>query len=119
MRLLVCGDRNWWDALTIRTELFSRMPSVVIEGEARGADTIAREEAESLGIPVEKYPADWEKHGRAAGPIRNKQMIDEGKPDFVLAFHDDYENSRGTRNMVSQAQDRGIPTTVWHHGRIL
>lgn len=41
-------------------------------------------------------------------PIRNKQMLDEGKPDLVLAFHTDIENSKGTKNMIYQAKKRGI-----------
>jgi hypothetical protein len=85
---------------------------VVIEGEARGADTIAREEAEKLGLTVERYPADWARYGRAAGPIRNKQMLVEGRPDFVLAFSADIERSRGTRNMVDQAIKAGLTADI-------
>jgi len=77
--------------------------SCVIEGEAKGADTMAREWAEHSGISVEKYPADWDTYKRAAGPIRNKQMIDEGKPDVVIGFHQDLESSKGTKNMQTQS----------------
>lgn len=103
MRLLVCGGRDLKDAFLVATVLNSvhksRPITVLIEGEACGADTMARMWAETNGIPVEKYPADWRKHGNAAGPVRNKQMLAEGKPDMVLAF----PGGRGTRNMVAQA----------------
>jgi hypothetical protein len=112
MRLLVCGDRNWSSVESILTQIRSYQPSVVIEGEAKGADTIAREVANHLGIPVLSFPADWKKYGRAAGPIRNAQMLKEGRPDFVLAFHDNIETSKGTKNMVMLAKKAGIPTRV-------
>jgi hypothetical protein len=82
----------------------------VIEGEAPGADTMAREWAEDNGVLPEKFPADWDRYGRAAGPIRNKQMLVEGKPDLVLAFSYDLKTSRGTRNMVTQALAANVET---------
>lgn len=88
-------------------------PAVVIEGEALGADTLAREAAEYFGIEVERYPANWTLYGRAAGPIRNNQMLTEGKPDLVVAFHHDIEHSKGTKNMVKQAKALGIPVKVY------
>jgi hypothetical protein len=77
---------------------------VLIEGEAPGADTLAREWATEQGIPVERYPADWNRHGKAAGPIRNRRMLVEGKPDLVVAF----PGGRGTANMISQAEAAGV-----------
>lgn len=115
VRLLVCGDRNWKDERMILTELELRKPDVVIEGEYRGADKMARAAAEYLGIPVLGFPADWETHGRAAGVFRNTQMLEEGKPDFVLAFHDDLEASKGTKDMIKQAKAAGIPVEVVCH----
>jgi len=112
MRVLVCGDRNWSHKAIIQKILSSIKPDVVIEGEARGADSMAREVAESLEIVVEKYPANWEKYGKSAGMVRNTQMLKEGKPDLVLAFHDDIENSKGTKNMVAQARKAGIETVI-------
>ena len=64
------------------------------------------------GFEVEDYPANWNLHGRAAGPIRNKQMLDEGKPDIVYAFHPNISESKGTKDMVRQAKNRGIETIV-------
>jgi hypothetical protein len=113
MRVLICGDRNWDDGLPIawivRALAHGPDESTVIEGEARGADSLAGRSAERQGVPVEKYPADWDAHGKAAGPIRNQQMLDDGRPDIVVAFHDDLDNSRGTGDMVRRATKAGIP----------
>jgi hypothetical protein len=59
---------------------------------------------------IKPYPADWDKYGKAAGPIRNKQMLDEGNPEKVIAFR--FKNSRGTQNMINQAEKAGIKTIV-------
>ena len=116
MRVLVCGDRNWTDRLALESALdviHAQTPfSCVIEGEARGADSLARLWAESRGVLVRKYPALWETYGRAAGPIRNKQMLTDGQPELVIAFHKDIGSSKGTRNMLKQASDAGIPTQL-------
>ncbi len=115
MKVLVCGDRNWADRKPIRKALLSILPlDLVIEGGAKGADTLAREVAEELGIIVREFKADWAKYGRAAGPIRNRQMLDE-KPDRVLAFHDNLEESKGTKDTVTEARRRGIPVSVIGH----
>ena len=112
-RLLVCGDRNWQDKEYIRAFIKRINPDVIIEGEARGADTFARQIAEEMDIKVMSFPADWERYGRSAGPIRNKRMLDEGKPDLVLAFHADIEHSKGTADMIRQARARGIQTDLF------
>lgn len=113
MRVLICGDRHWSDWQAIDTYV-SLLPvgSVVIQGEAPGADSAAREAAVAHGYAFESYPADWAAYGRAAGPIRNKQMLTEGQPDLVVAFHDDLESSKGTMNMISQARKAGVPVQI-------
>lgn len=113
MRLLVCGDRDWTDREAIRRELVVLpLDTVVIHGAARGADQIANDAALVLGLRVVAFPADWKRYGRAAGVIRNQQMLDEGEPDRVYAFHDHINESRGTLDMVTRARRAGIPTTV-------
>jgi len=87
--------------------------TVVIHGAQRGADTIAGEIAEAMGFEVIPYPADWHKHGRAAGPIRNQQMLDEGKPTEVAAFHNDLAHSKGTGDMVRRARRAGLLVMVY------
>jgi hypothetical protein len=108
MRVLVCGGRDYGGADTVNVELgrLHREHGIacIIEGGARGADTLARQFAEAAGIPVETYAADWKGQRRAAGPIRNKRMLDEGKPDLVVAF----PGGRGTANMVGQARKAGV-----------
>ena len=108
MRVLVCGGRDFADfAMACRTldELHAETPiSVVIHGAARGADTMAESWARSRGVAYERYPADWDRDGRAAGPIRNRRMLVEGKPDLVVAF----PGGRGTANMVEQAAKAGV-----------
>ena len=108
MRVLVCGDRDWKSHKIIKEYLRFLKPEVVIEGECRGADLIAKEVARELGIPIAAYPAMWSKHGKAAGHVRNQQMLKEGKPDLVLAFHSDIEESFGTADMLAKAEAAGI-----------
>ena len=108
MKVLICGSRHWTSREIIRKELEKFSPdTIVIEGETRGADTIAREEAEKLGFEVLKFPADWKNEGLAAGPKRNSRMLNEGKPDLVIAFHEDWEHSKGTRHMITIAKRTG------------
>ena len=88
----------------------------VLHGMARGADSLAARAAYELGISVIGFRARWEKFGKAAGPIRNREMLDE-KPDLVIAFHDDLESSKGTKDCVEEARRRGIPVEVISHER--
>ena len=84
MRVLVCGGRNyidWRHIFLVLSKLHtSRGPfTLVMHGNAAGADTAASAWAQKMGIPERRFPADWRAHGgRMAGPIRNQQMIDEG-----------------------------------------
>lgn len=116
MRIIVCGDRTYCDEWLVNAlldGLYENKPThpfVLIDGGAKGADHWAEEWA--FKIPdVEHYiiPADWEGRGKAAGPIRNQEMI-EMRPDLVIAFHDDIEKSKGTKDMIYRAKKAGIPT---------
>jgi hypothetical protein len=108
MKVLVCGGRQYDDAEALASRLseIHRDHGIaeIIEGGAAGADTLAREFGQRKGIPVRTFPADWDRHRRAAGPIRNRQMLEEGKPDLVVAF----PGGRGTANMVKQARAVGV-----------
>lgn len=90
--------------------LFFRNPLVVIHGGAKGADRMAKDWALEKGCDLVPFPAEWEKYGRKAGPIRNQRMLDEGKPDIVLAFPD--KDSVGTWDMVKRAQKAGLEVLV-------
>ena len=124
-KVLVCGGRTWGDPYPIWREL-ALLPDTVricIHGDAPGADTLADGIADSLDFKVRPVPAHW-KHtsdcapnckevvGKAAGMIRNRKMLDM-RPDIVLAFHSDFENSRGTRGMVALARLAHIKTKVF------
>ena len=116
-RVLVCGSRDWTDQYAIWCVLNGYRSNgigvTVINGGARGADSIASQWADLNGEPCETYPANWKQHGKAAGPIRNQQMLDEGKPQEVWAFiAKPLEESRGTYDMVTRARAAGIPTYV-------
>lgn len=76
----------------------------IISGMAKGVDSIAVDWAVVSWCKVHEFPADWDKHGRKAGAIRNHQMLTEGKPDVVLAF----PGGRGTAHMVKIAKEAGI-----------
>lgn len=109
MRLVVTGGRGYSDtrrAFAALDELHARRPiSVLIEGEARGLDSRARVWAVRRGVAVEPYPAAWELYGKAAGGIRNQQMIDEGRPDYGLVFPGGF----GTADMRRRLVAAGIP----------
>lgn len=112
--VLVCGDRTWTAKHIIMQVLQELRPSNVVQGGALGADTLARMCAAVLKIPCKEYAANWDVYGRAAGVKRNKQMLDEGKPDLVIAFHDNLEKSKGTKNMIMIANRDGVPVHLYN-----
>jgi hypothetical protein len=117
MRILVCGDRHWKNYRVILHVLSEvTRPYVlplVIDGAAPGADSLGHKAARFLGCPTKRFPADWSTYGKAAGPIRNSQMLREGKPHLVLAFHNDLKNSKGTKDMVTKAKKAGVPVRIF------
>ena len=110
MRVLVCGSRHFNDYLKLKEELNAHRITSIIHGGARGADTFAGRYGNEISIPVSVFPADWNTHGKSAGPIRNRRMLTEGCPDMVIAFRG--PNSRGTQNMIDQATKAGIETRI-------
>lgn len=105
MRVLVCGGRDYDDAKAVRDSLDMVRVQAIITGGAKGADELGFKEASRRGLASLVFPADWQTHGRAAGPIRNQQMLDEGNPDLVMAF----PGGRGTADMVRRAKKAGVP----------
>ena len=100
MKVLVCGGRKFRDK-ALMWETLDNLEGItrIIHGGSTGADAGADMWAKERGIPVSVYPALWNKHGFAAGPIRNGVMLKDAKPDLVVAF----PGGRGTDNMVKQA----------------
>ena len=126
MRVLVCGGRDFAD----RKCFFHRIDDLdheegvwtidtIIHGGCKGADLLAAEWAGPLPswseriLEVLEFKADWDKHGRSAGPIRNQQMLDEGKPDLVLAF----AGGKGTDDMCRRAREAGVEVRRFWPGK--
>ena len=116
-RVIVAGGRDFLDEEYLNTSLDKLREEYadieIVSGHASGADKLAEAYAEKLGIALKVFPADWKKYGRAAGPIRNKQMLDyiiEGNP-VVVAFWDG--KSKGTKNMINQAKKQGVDCKIF------
>lgn len=107
MKALVCGGRNYSDANRVFVELdrihAERPIDLVIHGGASGADLLGWSWAIAKNIPAREYPADWVKHPKVGGFIRNQQMAD-AKPDVCIAF----PGGNGTADMVARARKAGI-----------
>lgn len=104
MKTIIAGGRDY--RLTARdyVELEKLRPyiSEVVCGRATGADTCGKEWAQAHGIPVKDFIPDWEKHGNAAGPIRNSDMA--AYADALIAF----PGGRGTADMIRKARAKGL-----------
>lgn len=108
LRVLVCGGREYKDKERVYLELDTLDshfgPLLIISGVARGADSFGIDWGEERGYEVLKFPADWHTYGRAAGHIRNQQMLQTALPDLVLAF----PGGTGTADMVRRALKAGV-----------
>lgn len=136
MRLLVFGSRTYGVPpfratqleLDIASEqraffvssmkLFHRAHDIthIIAGGAKGADTWASLFSNKFQIPYTEFPANWPKYGKTAGPVRNMQMITEGKPDHALGYIDrrskDMPISAGSRNMYELCLKHNVPVEL-------
>lgn len=117
VRVLVTGSRDYWNVgnvtvgLNFAVELFPPVDHsevVLVHGDARGADSLCAEFAESRGWGVEPHPADWSA-GRGAGPVRNQEMVDAGA-DVLVAFP--LDDSVGTWDCYDRAYRAGITCVV-------
>lgn len=109
MRVLMCGGRNFHNYRAVFQVLKTLGPELVVLGGAPGCDTAAQAAAEALKIPVGLYKADWARHGGRAGPLRNKRMLAEGRPDLVVAF----PGGLGTLDMTTRARQAGVTVLEW------
>lgn len=130
-RVLVTGSRHWEDEwicsiLCSGIWVHERMPFHVYHGGAEGADKIYAEEFSRGYDPelhkVHEFKADWDKHGRAAGPERNERMLraflsdlQDGEVYFALAFSDDLSSSKGTADMVNRLKKASVPIYLIGH----
>lgn len=112
MKVLVCGSRDYSDKNTIRKAIEKCLPvELLVEGGAWGADTLAYQVAKELGIPVQTHHAIWKRYGKAAGPIRNQEMLD-AHPDLDLVLAFPLAQSRGTFDMIRRAKEAGVKVHV-------
>ncbi len=117
MRVLITGSRTWTNVVVIRRALRqveeenpNETGFIAVHGDARGADGLVDFVASQFGWLIERHLADWDAHGKAAGPIRNQQMVDLGA-DLCLAFI--RNNSRGATQCAAAAEEAGIPVRVF------
>lgn len=113
MIILVCGGRDFRDYVWVKNELdkianlaelLDDPVTEIVHGGARGADSLAGDYARSVGLKETVFMANWDRHGKRAGFIRNSEMADYG-PDLVIAF----PGGQGTKNMIQISSERNIP----------
>ena len=116
-RILITGSRTWedldviWDAIMAEAEPFG---TTVVSGNCPlGADAMAERVAREMDLGLELHPADWNRHGKRAGFLRNAEMVALGA-DVCLAFIRD--NSKGASMTARLAQEAGIPTIIFREG---
>jgi hypothetical protein len=114
-RVIIAGCRNFYNYVILkeRCEYFlqNKMKThnvIVISGHASGADSLGEKFAADHNLQCELFPADWEHHGKAAGPIRNAKMAEVA--DALIAFWDG--QSRGTKSMIDLAKRKGLQVAV-------
>ena len=110
MKLMICGSRSLDTAKVIPFalswfEIFPYRITEIVQGEARGIDTLAKNYAISKNIPTKGFPAEWDKYGKSAGYRRNVEMVDYA--DEVLAIWDG--KSKGTRHSIDITREKGKP----------
>ena len=116
-RIIVCGGVDFDDYGLLKARLDELLPKYenvrLISGHARGADSLGERYAGENGFPIQVFPAEWKKYGRAAGPIRNRAMLKYAKEEtpVVVAFWNG--KSRGTANMLKQAKSGGAECVVY------
>lgn len=102
MKIIIAGGRNYQVTFKDREKLNQIEITEIVSGCASGADRGGEEYAAHKQIPLKKFPANWIKHGRSAGPIRNREMAQYA--DGVVLF----KGGRGTDSMKREAEKAGI-----------
>ena len=111
MKAIVCGGRDFSDLEYLYQTLDHCRKwwnlDFIITGGAKGADSLAHLWAKDRKLTTHVMNADWNTHGKAAGMIRNRQMLKE-EPDVVIAF----KGGAGTENMITISRQAGIPVFI-------
>lgn len=112
MKVIIAGGRNFDDYELLRVVCNAVLATAkdieIVSGGASGADALGERYAAEMGYPLKRFPADWNTHGKAAGPIRNKQMAEYA--NGLIAFWD--SSSRGTKHMIETAKKNGLKVYV-------
>ena len=120
-KAIIAGTRDFSDYELLRQKCDTILSSkkmacdiVIVSGTARGADRLGEQYARERGYRIERYPADWDRDGNSAGPIRNAKMADNAHA--LIAFWDG--NSRGTKNMIDLARTKGLAVRVINYNSV-
>lgn len=110
MVVIIAGSRDYHDYDTLLEAIQESGFTIteVVSGMASGVDQLAIKYAKENNLPLQEFHADWKKHGKSAGPIRNRLMADNA--DALIAIHTN--NSRGTKNMIETAREKGLEVYV-------
>lgn len=112
MRICITGSRDWDEPGLVRVVLDSYRPAAIGVGDCpTGVDRAALSWAEDYAYAWQRYEADWKQHGKGAGPIRNREMLDGWKPQLLIAFKRG-SASRGTDDCIKAARERSIPVLL-------
>jgi hypothetical protein len=112
MKIIIAGSRNFNDYNLLKTscdKLLTQFTNIeIVSGTARGADKLGERYAGEKGYDIKQFPANWDKHGKSAGYIRNDEMAQYA--DMLIAFWDG--TSKGTKHMIDLANKRGIKVEI-------
>ena len=117
MKLAIVGGRDFkcYEVLTTWANsifyMLSTDSKIVVSGGATGADSLAKKYTDEHIVEYKEFPADWDAYGKAAGFIRNQQIVDEC--DMVLAFWDG--KSKGTQDTINKAKKAKKPTVIVYY----
>lgn len=113
-KVIIAGSRSFADYEKLKSVCDSILPNLyseprisILSGTSSGSDSLGERYAKERGYTLNRYPADWKRYGKAAGPIRNRQMVKDA--DAAIVFWDG--QSRGTKNLIEEANRHGLK--VW------
>lgn len=112
MKTIISGSRSITDyaSLLLAISKCDIEITEILSGAANGVDRLGERYAKENGLPLQKFQANWNKHGKAAGPIRNEEMAKNA--DALLALWDG--KSRGTQDMINRAGKYKLKICVHH-----